>query len=101
MVIHPLGVRAIPCSSNTPTDCKKLYFSHSMIETILKHLNLYLHKLRINYERARDNYETDFVVIFKSLGLFYMAGFEGKKNLHLKELWVIDKTPQNVRATMS
>lgn len=73
-----------------------------MIETIVKFTNLYLDKLRSNYQRARNCRETYFAEIHALLGLLYIAGLKKAQHLNVEELWATDGTaPEYFWATMS
>lgn len=68
------GVRPIGKNAKTVLDCWALYFPNTMLEHIAKCTNIYIEKIRSNYNRVRDASETCVREIKALLGILYTIG---------------------------
>lgn len=64
--------------------------------------NLYLAKIRDNYQRDKDVLDTDVNEILALFGLLYIAGMLRRNHINLSDLWANDGfAPDIFRAVMS
>lgn len=68
------GVKPIAISAETILECWMLFFSNEMLEHIVKMTNIYIEKVRPNYNRERDASETCVREIKALLGILYTIG---------------------------
>lgn len=73
-VTEKSGVKLIAKSAKTILECWMLFFSNDMLEHIVKMTNIYIEKVRPNYNRERDASETCVREIKALLGILYTIG---------------------------
>ncbi|XP_031337226.1 uncharacterized protein LOC116166413 [Photinus pyralis] len=102
IVIHLPGVKAVAKNAKSIRECWELFFPLQTVEHVVNCTNIYLDKLRPNYQRERDCRRTDTTEIYALFGLLYLAGVKKAQYLNTKELWTDDGTaPEIFRLTMS
>jgi hypothetical protein len=101
IVLHLPGVKRVARDAKSIIDCWKLFFPDMVIDEIVKCTNIYLTKIRTNFQRERDCLDTTREEIKALFGLLYLAGVLRSNHLNLKDLWSDDPlSPEYFRAVM-
>lgn len=87
MKIHLPGPKGIARETKTEIEIWNLFFDDAVINTIVHCTNIYIDKIRNNFEREQDASYTDAIEIRAFIGLLYLIGSlrSSRKNLH--SLW--------------
>ncbi|CAI6376022.1 unnamed protein product [Macrosiphum euphorbiae] len=102
LVLHLPGVKRVARDAKSIIDCWKLFFPDMVIDEIVKCTNIYLTKIRTNFQRERNCLDTTREEIKALFGLLYLAGVLRSNYLNLKDLWSDNPlSPEYFRAVMS
>lgn len=83
IVLHLPGVKRVARDAKSIIDCWMLFFPDMVI-------NIYLTKIRTNFQQERDCLDTTREEIKALFGLLYLAGVLRSNQLNLKDLWSDD-----------
>lgn len=96
------GVKRHAQHAQGTKDCFHLFFNTEVIELLVMNTNLYIDKIKENYQRDRDASPTDAVEVHAFLGLLIMAGVLRASHLNYIDLWAHDGSGVEIfRLTMS
>jgi len=102
IVTHLPGVKSAAKNAKTIIHSWELFFPNDCLQEITTCTNIYLAKIRDNYQRDKDVLDTDVEEIRALIGLLYIAGMLRNNHINLSDLWANDGfSPDIFRAVMS
>lgn len=102
IVTHLPGVKLAAKNAKTIIHSWELFFPDDCLQEITTCTNIYLAKIRDNYQRSKDVLDTDIDEIRALFGLLYIAGMLRSNHINLADLWETDGfAPEIFRTVMS
>lgn len=74
-------------SAKDPLSCFELFFTQDILEILVRCTNIYLDKIKDNFQRNRDAKPTDIVEMRAFLGLLYIMGVSRSGRRNIKDFW--------------
>ncbi|KAH9632821.1 hypothetical protein HF086_016302 [Spodoptera exigua] len=74
-------------SAKDPLSCFELFFTQDILEILVRCTNIYLDKIKENFQRNRDAKPTDIVEMRAFLGLLYIMGVSRSGRRNIKDFW--------------
>ena len=87
IITQSSGPIGIACAVKSELEAMQLFLDHKLIKAITKYTNIYIEKVKNQFQRDRDARPTDEFEIKALFGLFYLIGVLRSSRQKVSQLW--------------